>query len=423
MATSPVFAAKDFVQDVVFSGTKRTDKEWLKEYLGITFPIPLEEIRLTDIQEKLETTNIFTFVGIKLSPVNETDNTHVLEVEVIEKWTTIPVIRGASGGGTNLRVFGIYDINTFGRLWTLGGEMRQYNDTAPGGVVWARAPRWKQGSHYLDFELWKNHRTRTLFNRSGNELGSFVENESKFKSVYLSPLGERKFVKSPDWQLGVTLEVKKEPPASFTLNDSNTETPDGIVFHDDTIYSAKTLASIVYDDVTVFQLNMRGLRFLTDFGPVFSRATSYYLTSELFWYFMPVENLNFATHFYAGLTNSKSYGDIFYLGGFDSIRGLVDNRIYGNKAFYSNLEMRYLWLKAEYLWLQSLVFTDIGTADNHVSELDDFFETSFGVGLRLSIPQVYRLILRTDYAWKAKDPRERGFSIGLSQFFEPYKPL
>jgi hypothetical protein len=43
-----------------------------------------------------------------------------------EKWTTIPVIRGAFGGGTPLLVAGLYDIHSFGSLWTLGAEARKY---------------------------------------------------------------------------------------------------------------------------------------------------------------------------------------------------------------------------------------------------------------------------------------------------------
>ena len=71
----------------------------------------------------------------------------------------------------------------------------------------------------------------------------------------------------------------------------------------------------------------------------------------------------------------------------------------------------------EYLWLQPTVFYDVGHA---------FFDRpgrpiqSYGVGIRLSVPQVHRLVLRFDIALT---PGAVGLSLGMNELFQPHRPL
>ena len=122
---------------------------------------------------------------------------------------------------------------------------------------------------------------------------------------------------------------------------------------------------------------------------------------------------------------SSSANSIFttrFLGGFDSIRGLPDGYLYGTKAIYTNLELRYLSHRWKYTWLQEVLFFDIGSADQNWEQLQKRSEATVGVGIRVAIPQVYRLMLRIDYGWSLTRPYS-GFSIGLNHLFQPYRPL
>ena len=133
--------------------------------------------------------------------------------------------------------------------------------------------------------------------------------------------------------------------------------------------------------------------------------------------------LNLALHTFAARKGSQSLSSLYYLGGFESIRGIVDGAVFGNQAAYGNAELRYLFYRFPYLWLQSAVFVDAGAAGFSSQELAANMQASTGFGVRLAVPQIYRLMLRVDVAFSLNKPGEFGFSAGLNQLFQPYRPL
>jgi hypothetical protein len=405
------------------TGAEKTDKQWLEDYVGITFPVRADSINLVAIKEKIQTTNVFSFVGVKIAPLDLQKNEFVLQVDLIEKWTVIPVARAASGGGTNLTVLGVYDTHFAGKLWTLGAESRKYNDAPLGGVLWARAPRWRQGGHYLNVEIWKDSRLRTLVDESGETTGKFRTDANRAVLTYLVPLkSDGKFAQTPDWQMGIEVEARRQKPTVYEPAISNT-VPD-ITFNTSTETSTKTMVRTIYDNILIDNLNMKGSRYVFDAGPTFTdRSTFGLIKTDVFWYLLFPNDLNLAVHGFAGVTNSRSLESIFFLGGFDSIRGIPDNVQYGNKAAYYNVELRDILFKSRYVWVQTGIFADGGSAANSSEEFEHNYEHSYGLGFRIAIPQVYRLLFRFDYAWNAKDPSQKGFSIGMNDFFQPYKPL
>ena len=146
--------------------------------------------------------------------------------------------------------------------------------------------------------------------------------------------------------------------------------------------------------------------------------------SEAFYYrYMPWGKINIAAHYKIAQTTSDSLESQYFLGGFDSIRGLPDGALFGNRAAYGNFELRRIMFKSRYLWLQSVLFSDFGGAGRRWQQAKDSARSSAGVGLRISVPQIHRLILRLDYAWSLDRPGTSGFSAGMNELFQPYKPL
>ena len=50
-------------------------------------------------------------------------------------------------------------------------------------------------------------------------------------------------------------------------------------------------------------------------------------------------------------------------------------------------------------------------------------QAAAGLGIRIAIPYVHRLMLRIDYAWGLAKQKTHGISMGLNQFFQAYSPL
>src|SRR5690606_18700755 len=144
-------------------------------------------------ESKLLTTAVFREVRAQIYGLGDDDTAeYYLSITVVEKLTVIPVIRAVVGGGTPLKVAGIYDTHAFGSLWTLGGEARQYGDAAPGGVIWARAPRWRQGYHVLGTELWRDNRQRLIFDHNGTADWRFTSQSTMLRVLYGTPLLDRR---------------------------------------------------------------------------------------------------------------------------------------------------------------------------------------------------------------------------------------
>ena len=144
---------------------------------------------------------------------------------------------------------------------------------------------------------------------------------------------------------------------------------------------------------------------------------------EWFYYKTIKENLTVATHLFAGSVASHDPIDLYFLGGFDSIRGLPDGALHGNSAVFANFELRRLLVKFRYVWIQSALFSDMGNSSSETVSLFKGFYSTVGGGIRISFPYVYRLAFRIDYGISLNDGSLGGINAGMNDFFHPYRPL
>ena len=143
-----------------------------------------------------------------------------------------------------------------------------------------------------------------------------------------------------------------------------------------------------------------------------------------FFYFVDFgHDFNLALRGFAAQTNQDRFYGQYFVGGFDSIRGYPDGISFGQKVGFGTIEMRRIFSRLHYLWTQSAVFLDAGSTADEWGVLGSSIKRAAGVGVRLSVPQVYRFVVRIDYAWSLDGSGARGITAGLNQFFDPYKPL
>ncbi|MFK7824210.1 MAG: BamA/TamA family outer membrane protein [Oligoflexales bacterium] len=414
------------VSKLVFHGLKRTNMDWLRYYLGLEkLPVTMTEKHAYGLVLKLLTSGVFSKVDVAFEEDKTQKGRITLRFDCQEKWTTIPVLRGQYGGGTPLFVGGVYDIHSFGRLWTLGAELRKYGESTPGSVLYAKAPRWGRGRHVLGFELWQDNRRRSFYDRRFKEIAELESENAKVRVNIMLPLtgdgGDKGF------QLGFDLYGLRNSKASIERFFSDA------VFEQ--YWSKVDLAgskdwelllypAIIYDDVLINNISYHGLRFISKAGA--SYRDSHWSPAwelESYYYHLWGNRFNLALHGFAAYRESKTLSSLYYLGGFESIRGIVDGAIFGNHAAYANAEMRYLFYKFPYLWLQSAFFIDGGGAAFASQDLAKNVHASTGIGLRLAVPQIYRMMVRFDIAFSLNNPGEFGISAGLNQLFQPYRPL
>jgi len=406
------------IEQVDVKGLGRTNLNWLMEYAGLQCPCNLSGTDIDTLKSRLLTTQVFQDVAVQIKASDSEPSVYRLEIDAKEKWTVIPVIRGAFGGGTPLIVAGIYDTHVFGSLWTMGAETRSYGSAPIGGVLWIRAPRWQGGRHYLNLELWRDNRIRSVYDRKDQELARIYGSATAVNAEALVPLGDP--LRSP-WQAGLRLNVRQQHELGWQMQKSAAGQND---FDLQPINQKRLLARLVYDDMAVLQQNLQGLRLLLNVGPTWSEEKNQAsLEQELFWYGLWNDDWNLIFHEWLGLSDDRSYQSLFFLGGFDSVRGLPDGVMYGNKAVYGNLELRKIFHRSSYVWWQAATYIDYGAAGYSTADWSRENRASAGFGLRLAVPQVNRLVFRVDYAWSLGEPNTSSISIGMNQFIDPYRPL
>lgn len=121
-------------------------------------------------------------------------------------------------------------------------------------------------------------------------------------------------------------------------------------------------------------------------------------------------------------TNRMSPFAPFVLDSYVNIRG-VGNRVdRGTGTLVLNLEYRQTLLDRPAFAIQGVVFSDLGSWRKPGGELSDFvnrnhFRHFAGGGLRGIYKKVFNATLRIDYGVDIYTPTERGFVVGIGQYF------
>ncbi len=407
--------------EYLITGLTNTNERWLRDYLELESFIPASESDLDVIRHKVTTTDIFSQVTVTQS--SERNGHCVVLIDASEKITRIPVIRGAYGGGTPLLILGGYETNAFGELMAIGGEVRRYGNMAPGAFFFFKSPRSWHGRGLWGGELSLDRRRRAFFDADSKSYGYADSEAWTTKWQWLYPLTSGN---GGIWQGGFQAQGFRENPTTFhrdaSFQGDTTVSPQDLLLNSKPGFGGLFGPILAYDGLIVDGLNFDGVKARASTGGARGAESSgSFSESEVFSYFTLPADINFAGRIYAATTTQTTVGGVYYLGGFDSVRGLPDGVHYGNKITYGNFEARVIAAKFKYAHIQPAVFWDTGSAWMAGHSPLENQETSLGGGVRIAVPQVYRLVLRIDYGVSIGHTKSRGLSIGLNQFFQPYK--
>jgi outer membrane protein assembly factor BamA len=108
------------------------------------------------------------------------------------------------------------------------------------------------------------------------------------------------------------------------------------------------------------------------------------------------------------------------LGGLEEIRGYLDGQFVGNTTIQNNIEYRFDVYNHKWGVIQATLFSDQAkeaSSFSKITQAQDDFLISSGVGFRFINPKIYRFVARIDYAQTHTRSLQRGISLGVQQFF------
>ncbi len=395
---------------ILVTGLSKTKLDVIERELELVqSEMPENESLGPELERRLRRMQIFSSVQVLQ------ENPEEIQIAVEEKWTTIPILKVASGGGVTQTTLGVYDPNIFG-AWIESGAQYEQLGTEGSGVLWLKNPRFLNQEQLLDLQYWNTKRLRLKYDQTEidpKEKQGFVLEREKIYIGFEPKLNNR-----------VTLKTSVENSRD-QFSDSNLPAE----------LKRKFKGQKLPVDVEVTQLGMgidwgsldwnthliEGLKVsaMIKYNWVKNQAARSFYQTEIGLIYASIidSRVNFAQRILLGTTDTELLQYWNYFGGLDRIRGFVDNRFSGRNYFLSNSEIRITGLDKTNWVVQGAGFIDFLNTSEKTEEIDRISAASVGAGFRFIFPKIYRAVVRIDYAHPIIKNDDQKISFGLQQFF------
>lgn len=410
LISSVLTAEQQHIEKIIVEGFNKTETRVIIREIGFQEGDTVSEEAIQDGLQNLENTRIFYELDLELQGTPEHQ---IVRISGKDRWTTIPIFKVASGGGTTQIITGIYDANVLGKYFELGSQYERLGETNS-GVFWYK-DKWFTGKKlFLDFQLWKTNRLRTKYFQDRLEplekMG-FLHTRTK---AYLGL--SKEFTKN--LSIGMYLEKDYDEFSKKYVEEKIIKLNAPLPPNNNTQFVGLKMdfGQLKYRD---FLIDGALLNF--DFKNGFvegDKARDFHTLESTFYYYktLPLES-TFAYRAQAGATNTETLQYWFYLGGLDRVRGFADNRFAGRYYWLANAEFRIPSYKSSQFVLQHVVFYDAAAVAEMSEDLKGATGASVGTGLRFIFPKIYRLVARLDFAKNLVRRDELPVSFGVQQFF------
>jgi len=402
------------VASITILGLQRTRTNVVQRELLIEKSEPLNLPALEESLRRLKNLRIFHSVADAYYRDNK-NQVHI-QLTFSESFTTIPIVKITEGGGTSYLVAGVYDVNTLGKYLETGIQYESWNGE-DGGVVWFRNPRFMNQRVRFGADLWSVKRPRDLYEPDGTSQGDFVLYQRK-----LNVFADKELFSG--FTLGVGAELNKTQLLDGSMSGQLSMgvsqaivNQNEVATHWGKVYL--TLGRLNYDNVLLHgQLSEFSIDYTSpDLGSDYEAYRASW-DNKLFWKVGKHANIGWRLKW--AKTNSQKLQDLFYVGGFENVRGYFDGQLRGKQYWQSNLEYRDILFTSSWYYLQGNIFADVAqliepTTGIESNNNDVFY--SAGVGLRLGSPKIYRFIARLDIALNTSHPATSRISFAVQQFF------
>ena len=392
-----------------FRGGTKTKTSFLKSWIDLK-----EDDTFSEEQVYIANQRLKNLYGIGNAYVYLDTLDHLVQVtfEIEEIRTALPI---ANFGGIKDNLWfqiGFTDINWRGRGQTISA-FYQNNDKRHSGNVYYRVPFAKGSSwgYALNASKWSS--VEPLFYPSATVNYEYDNNGVSFSG--LKHFGLQRVL-----EIGGTAfkESYRKSKEQIVL-----ETPGP-----DMLSQWKYLSKIDFseDFINYNSFYLDGSAWQLTLQQVFNTLDKTYFHSLLFKgrkYIQTSSSSNVAMRLIIGLsTNNDTPFAPFVVDSHVNLRG-VGNRIErGTAQAVLNIEYRKT-ISHNNLWAtQVVLFSDLGTWRNPGGEISDIFNAEqirhfLGIGFRLIYKKIYGATLRVDYGIDVYNAEQKGFVLGLGQYF------
>lgn len=398
------------VSKIEVSGNSRTSSKVILRELTFHEGEGFDDAKIERSKQNLLNMRIFSNVEISTHSINEEIT---LKVDVVEKWTTIPIVSFGGGGGSSFLHLGVYDPNVFGEYIELGARYSRLN-SSNSFVAWYRDPRLLQNRYSLLADVWWQNQALQVYDKET------LVTAYGLKRLRVNLIAETKLVDGLSLSLGI--DTTKDTYSSEILNKVEV-----------TKQHAQEIATIA-DGRTIFvkaAVKLGEIHYFQESASGFQSEINFESASKNFGSDFNVQRLQLQTLISYPVTKMLQYagrvhvlaGNAFYqhhlyrMGGLEQLRGFKDNQVTGPNGWFSNQEMRYISYRRPSLVLQNVLFIDAGNLQHSLSQSFIKPYSSIGTGIRIIFPNIYNVALRLDFA-KAVTPYSTwGISFGVRQFY------
>jgi outer membrane protein assembly factor BamA len=167
------FSLECSLNKISINDLKKTNQDIIYKTLRIKLKDNLNENDLNAAIVRLKNLQIFSKVESKLDYQQ-----CILELNLVEKWTTIPILKFGSGGGTKYYILGLYDVNVLGNYQEVGGQYENFQNNNS-FVIWYRNPQLINDRLKLGFDVWDIMREKLVYTHEGQRIGGYTLSRRK----------------------------------------------------------------------------------------------------------------------------------------------------------------------------------------------------------------------------------------------------
>ena len=398
------------LSDIKFEGLRKTKPQYLSSFLKTRIGQQLDSILLAEDRQTL--LNLEPISDVKIMLDSAKGNSVILMFEITEALTLFPIVNFGGVRGNFWYQLGFTDANWAGKGIKIT-TFYQNNDGRDNFSFHYRNAHLNGSLWGASFSAVRWASIEPLFFREGTVFYDYTN--TSIGGTIIKHFQNRQYIET-----GLTYFVE-----SYNKNSRH----DGAVTPGpEQEQLPKFLHKFVHrlDRINYLGLYRTGYDNLLNFQTVFNmedQSLFYILLNETRYFHKIGRRGNFASRLRIGLsTNNDSPFAPFVLDSYINIRGSGNRIDRGTAALILNLEYRHTLFDWQKFDSQVIAFSDAGTwrkPGGNLRELITFEDIRHfvGVGIRVGYKRAYNAILRLDYGIDIYDLDQRGFVIGVGQYF------